>query len=93
MDVIISDERGKESSVPQEKSKEELVKSNEELREQLRQLREEMENMKTAVSFSEVAKQEEIQEVEKKCELDVLSLRRIMKGKALSHPLVAPPSV
>ncbi|KAK2172041.1 hypothetical protein NP493_998g00053 [Ridgeia piscesae] len=73
------DERGKESSVPQEKSKEELVKSNEELREQLRQLREEMENMKTAVSFSEVAKQEEIQEVEKKCELDVLSLRRIMK--------------
>ena len=40
-----------------------------------------MENMKTAVSFSEVAKQEEIQEIEKKCEQDVLSLRRIMKGK------------
>ncbi|KAI0216904.1 Rab GTPase-binding effector protein 1 [Lamellibrachia satsuma] len=57
----------------------EVEKSNEELREQLRQLREEMENMKTAVSFSEVAKQEEIQEIERKCEQDILSLRRIMK--------------
>ena len=62
------------------KSNEEPAKSNEELTEQLRQLREEMENMKTAVNFSEVAKQEEIQEIEKKCEQDVLSLRRIMKG-------------
>ena len=80
---FVSDDSGKagEGSVEVEKSNEELSKSNKQLREQLRQLREEMENMKTAVSFSEVAKQEEIQEIERKCEQDVLSLRRIMKGK------------
>ena len=64
-----------------EKVLEDVKKEKEKLQEELDKLKIELDDLKTATAISEATKQEEVENMRRKCQEEIASLQHIMKGE------------